>query len=223
MLPKQKYIQITRCNHSGFTLLELAIVLFIVALLTGGVLVPLGQRMNQQYLQNTQAVLEEAKEGLLGYAVLNGHFPCPANDENGIADASLCSASETQEGFIPWSDLGVGRYDGWGNTLRYRVDKVFTTDETTIVSQNFIGSSNLTIYNVVNNKIAGDNNTIVAVVFSVGKNGIADKTNVVGGTNAHYTQDEQNPEAGFDDRLIWISNNVLASRWVMSGRATVTP
>ncbi|ALG67206.1 type II secretion system protein [Beggiatoa leptomitoformis] len=202
-------------KERGFSILELAMVVFIIALLAGSLLIPLSTRINQQYIQNTQKSLEEAKEALLGYAVINGRFPCPALAD-GKANSTLCNS----EGFIPWVELGVGRYDGWGKTLRYRVDKTFMIDEAEIKDKQMKGTSGFTIKTIDNSSLASSD-VIVAILFSTGKNGKADNTNLIGGSNTNYTQDTQNSAQNFDDMLIWISNSMLASRWVMSGR-TIT-
>ena len=67
----------------GFTLLELAVTLFIVTLLLGGVLVPLQTQMEIRKSEETQRLLEQAREALLGYAASYGYFPCPADAASG--------------------------------------------------------------------------------------------------------------------------------------------
>lgn len=55
-----------KCN-CGFTLVELAMVLFIVTLLLGAILPPLATQIQQKQIEQTQAQLDEAKEVLFGY------------------------------------------------------------------------------------------------------------------------------------------------------------
>ncbi len=54
-------------------------VLMIVGLLLGGLIVPLSAQMDQRRATETQKTLEEIKEALTGYAVINGQLPCPAD------------------------------------------------------------------------------------------------------------------------------------------------
>jgi prepilin-type N-terminal cleavage/methylation domain-containing protein len=70
----------TRFTHrnTGFTLVELAMVLFIVSLLIGGLLMPLAAQTEIRGRQETDRALANIREALIGYAVVNGRLPCPA-------------------------------------------------------------------------------------------------------------------------------------------------
>jgi prepilin-type N-terminal cleavage/methylation domain-containing protein len=65
--------------HSGFTLAEMAIVLVIVGLLLGGLIVPLSAQMDARDRSETQKALADAREALIGFAIVNGRLPCPAD------------------------------------------------------------------------------------------------------------------------------------------------
>jgi prepilin-type N-terminal cleavage/methylation domain-containing protein len=77
--------QLTKRSH-GFTLMELAIVLFIVSLLIGGMLMPLSAQHEIRGRQETEKALATIREALIGFAVINGRLPCPAQ-------ASIASAT----------------------------------------------------------------------------------------------------------------------------------
>ncbi len=62
----------------GFSLIELAIVLFIVSLLIGGLLMPLSAQNEIRGRQETDKALANIREALIGFAVVNGRLPCPA-------------------------------------------------------------------------------------------------------------------------------------------------
>ena len=70
-------------HEQGFSLLELAIVLLIVGLLLGGLIMPLGSRMDQQRIDTTRQQLEQIREALTGYALANDALPCPATPASG--------------------------------------------------------------------------------------------------------------------------------------------
>lgn len=53
----------------GFTLIELAIVLVIVTVLIGGLAVPLSAQIQARRIAETNKILEEAKEAIIGYAM----------------------------------------------------------------------------------------------------------------------------------------------------------
>src|SRR5450830_1543922 len=95
-----------RRRQSGFTLVEIAIVLLIVGLMIGGILGPLFSQLEQRRVSDTKRTMEEAREALYGYALRNGYLPCPAiSSINGLEDrtGNLCNK---RYGFLPWATLG---------------------------------------------------------------------------------------------------------------------
>jgi prepilin-type N-terminal cleavage/methylation domain-containing protein len=119
----------------GFTLTELAVVLVIVALLIGGLLMPLAAQDNVRRTQDTQKTLGDVREALLGFAAANGRLPCPAivatnGQESFSAGGSAVngSCSNYYDGFLPAALLGLAPInpngmllDGWGQPIRYAV------------------------------------------------------------------------------------------------------
>jgi prepilin-type N-terminal cleavage/methylation domain-containing protein len=55
--------------QSGFTLIELAIVLVIITILIGGLAVPLSAQIQARRISETRNTLEEARQALVGYAM----------------------------------------------------------------------------------------------------------------------------------------------------------
>lgn len=131
-------------SQVGFTLLELAVAIFIVSLLLGSVLVPLTAQVEQRQAAETQRVMEDIREALLGFAAANGYMPCPdvrtggtAPFNDGIEDPNdgredatatgLCSSiagsapNSSASGNVPWATLGLGMQDSWGNRFTYTV------------------------------------------------------------------------------------------------------
>lgn len=117
-----------RC-HSGFTLVELAVVLLILGLLLGGLLVPLGTQLDQQSIKETQRKLDEIKEALIGFALVNGRLPCPADGATpsggaGSGEESYNSTTgqcDITDGVAPWATLALPETDAWGRRFTYRV------------------------------------------------------------------------------------------------------
>ncbi len=121
----------------GFTLVEMAMVLLIVALLLGGGLSVFSAQIEQQKFKDTQKVLEDAKEALIGFAAANGRLPCPAapalpgagngvESYAGVVGASACT--NPYNGFLPAATLGLPgvdangySLDGWAGRVRYAV------------------------------------------------------------------------------------------------------
>jgi len=123
-----------RPRHAGFTILELALTLAILAVLSVGILVPFVAQVSQRNIANTERILEQAKEALLGYAIVNGRLPCPATDTSKGKESvsnpatGLCTSFF---GYLPAATLGFTpidsegyALDGWGtrlNRIRYAV------------------------------------------------------------------------------------------------------
>ena len=116
-------------RQAGFTLVELAIVILIMGLILGGLAMPLSTQLENGRIRETRDLLSAIDEALLGYALANGHLPCPATPaSNGFA-ATAGGGCTVQHGFVPASTLGlVGPrnddnllLDAWASPLRYSV------------------------------------------------------------------------------------------------------
>jgi prepilin-type N-terminal cleavage/methylation domain-containing protein len=170
----------------GFSLIELAVVLFIIALLLGSILVPLTTQVEQRQVSDTQKILEDIKEALIGHALAKGYVPCPdrtsggagtANDtaNDGVEDYNTATGicfSTTLAGNVPWVTLGVGTSDPWGNRFRYRVHGNYAQRSPAAV---FTLSSltNLTVTATSGGALLTPSSPdgAVAVIISHGKNG----------------------------------------------------
>lgn len=142
--------------HQGFTLTELAVVLFIIALLIGGLLVPLGTQRDLDQRQQTKTVLRDIHDALTGFALANGRLPCPADatiavgaNNAGLEAVSAaggpcaCNTAATDiatvggvacsdtapgsvVGVVPWATLGLPETDVTGGRFTYRVTTRFS-------------------------------------------------------------------------------------------------
>ena len=183
----------------GFTLIELAIVMFIVALLLGGMLLPLSAQQDIRARQETEKVLGEARDALFGYVVVNGRLPCPDTDADG-AENGTPGACTNQDGDFPYQTLGTAQSDGWGYRLRYRVASTFSstitltsTGDITVFTRGDDPASVGTTESKKENLLA----TAPAVILSVGKNGAGGMPQA-GGTRS------SSPAAGTDEYLNFI-------------------
>lgn len=146
-----------RKHDNGFTLIELAMVLFIITLILGTVMTPLSTRLEMAERSKADDMLSDIKESLIGYVLVNGHFPCPdcttatggcalagLTLNNGIEDGkndaedtayeirtlvNTFDKCATVEGNLPWSTLGLPEFDPWENHFIYRVTEEFADDD----------------------------------------------------------------------------------------------
>ena len=125
----------------GFTLIEIAIVLVIVGLLLGGLLMPLAAQVEAQRRTETERTMEQIKEAMIGFALVNGRLPCPADPL--LASGTVNAGSERTPtltcggnvlGVVPWATLGVSETDAWGRRFTYRVTLSFGDSNPTTVT-----------------------------------------------------------------------------------------
>jgi len=235
----------------GFTLVEIAIAIFIITILLGSILVPLTTQVEQRQISNTQNTLQEIKDALMGFAVANGYLPCPdkttaagagtANDGIEDVNAGVCVA--TTEGNVPWVTLGVGISDVWGNRFRYQVTPAFSQrppaaggnfNLSTAADINLCTASGCPV-NTRLTAVSPDG--AVAVIISLGKNGLGAINAITGTANPAPTSADENENvtgpinfvsrtitpagaaAGeFDDIVIWLSSLTLFDAMVAAGK-----
>ncbi len=219
---------------SGFTLVEMAVVLVIVGLLLTGLLVPLGAQLELRRQEETRVALDEAKEALIGYALANNFFPCPDTNAipNGTEGARAANQCVTSVGVLPWQVLGVRAQDAWGRYIRYRVTPAFT-DNAAFFSLATPGGIR------VNSDTGTLTTTAVAVVVSHGPNGFGG-INTTQATPANQmpaptgADELENTDADtiymshtptpvgsaneFDDSVNWVSSSILMNRMVAAGQ-----
>jgi len=119
----------------GFSLVELAVALAIIALLLAGALIPLSSQIDVRNVADTQRSMESIRDAITGFAQANGRLPCPANGTiaagtAGAGTEMLSGASPNTTctntfGVIPWATLGVPEVDGWGRRFSYWVSPIF--------------------------------------------------------------------------------------------------
>lgn len=74
----------------------------------------------------TRDALAQAREALLGYAILHRRLPRPAlSATDGRENPQPCASDAACTGFLPWMTLGLVPGDGWNKLLRYSVSRDF--------------------------------------------------------------------------------------------------
>ena len=232
--------------HSGFTLVEIAIVLVIVGLLIGGMLAPLSAQKEQERRKENQQLLEEAREALIGYAVVNGRLPCPDTDpvnsptsgqENVSVAAGACGPNATANNFypngvlgrLPWVTLGIdAKFDPWGENhfIGYAVNGAFVRNDLALTTIS-AGPGQLDIYAVANCPVGAQPvaTDVPAVIWSSAKNfyfqaptSSADENENVNDDNCFVSRNYNTlANFEFDDQMVWLSRNILFNRMVTAG------
>jgi prepilin-type N-terminal cleavage/methylation domain-containing protein len=107
----------------GFTLIELALVLTIIALMGGVIASAMFSFINTQRAVTTRAKLAAIDAALVSFVAVNRRLPCPANGQ--LNTGTEMSPCQNQFGVVPWVALGLAAQDiedGWNNRISYRID-----------------------------------------------------------------------------------------------------
>jgi len=168
--------------YSGFTLIEIAVVLVIIGIILSGVVGTFTSTMDNSRIRQTQQLLDEVKEALLGFSMINDRLPCPvlAASTDGEEDPLGGGTCSGQHGFVPTKDLGLkGKVsdknillDAWGNPIRYSIDNGSSwefTNPITSVSPPATSFSVNNLNSACSQTLTSD--AVVAIIYSTGKNG----------------------------------------------------
>ena len=129
-------------SSKGFSLVELAVALAIIALLLAGALIPLSTQIDVRNSADTKRSMDSIRDAIIGFAQANGRLPCPANGGTpaGTVDTTtwatpVGAGAEQWDpnnnrcyivfGVVPWTTLGASETDAWGRRLSYRVAPAF--------------------------------------------------------------------------------------------------
>jgi prepilin-type N-terminal cleavage/methylation domain-containing protein len=152
----------------GFTLVELAVVLAIVSFLLGSLMYTLSAQTDQRSIDDTRRRLEQARELILAFAIVNGRLPCPARSNSAggeVRDGATgrCWDGAVEDyygglpggvtgGLLPATTIGFAQVDAsgfaldaWGNRIRYGVAKSVdgTTCAGTFTNPHWVNALNM--------------------------------------------------------------------------------
>lgn len=234
----------------GFTLAELAVVVAIIGLLLATTMFTLSAQVEQRNRSDTQRRIEEAKELLLSFALVNGRLPCPGFASGGESGGGGAACTNSYNGFLPATTIGFQPVDAagfgldaWGNRIRYVVSSAtwsagagrFTTAHATTAWSLSQTPADLVICSQSPAVVAAttcdantsvtNQNVVVAIVFSTGKNGATGGTGMNEARNLDNNQlfvsrppDPADATGGeFDDVMVWIPVGLLYGRMIAAG------
>lgn len=225
----------TRKNlQNGFTLVEMSIVLVIISLLVGGLLTPLSAQKEQEKRVDNVAFLKQARDTLIGFALVNRRLPCPDTNAvnsptSGLENFPCANNPGPPSGRLPWITLGVvGQWDAWGepHRINYVVNGAFTTNITLNSAGAVLNAIDIHTAtgncNTANNLVASN---VPALIWSTAKTDYAaqaparaDEQDNANGDRCYVSRNYNTiNNREFDDQLVWLSDNILFNRMVSAG------
>lgn len=173
-------------QQAGFTLVELAVVVFLVGLLAALGLEALTARVASASISATKKKQETIKDALISYLGRHKRLPCPDTDvtsPDGVDgkesrnEASPYDCKDGYFGILPYATLGLSKstaLDGYENFFSYAVSQQWTLTYGSIeappaTTNNAGNAFNVGIQGTI---IVKDNSTPAAVfIISHGRNG----------------------------------------------------
>jgi type II secretory pathway pseudopilin PulG len=227
----------------GFVLLEVAIALSVLGVITYMAMPLLGKIQQWQQVRLTTAHQEKIVESLAGYVLSNKRLPCPALTSNGEAQ-STCT-NDTKVGFVPYKTLGIDEKtakDGNHHWMTYAVQpslassriSCISTDPSLAIDPKTVfcktpSDGNLAIQSANNQPCILAPDFVAVVLIAHGSSGgygldngsiqPVDSTDVDKVRNAArlgvFTTKTQSRSTGaaFDDTLLYVSRNNLMAQW----------
>jgi prepilin-type N-terminal cleavage/methylation domain-containing protein len=223
---------------AGFTLTELAVVLVIIALLMGGLLIPLSTQQEIEKRRRTEQQLLQIREALISFAIIHGRLPCPDSSASPLSanygQENDCTPSA--EAALPWRTLGLPEHDAWGQPWtdasaprlgywRYRIERgyavsanlknlILKTGTDCSLSSSPFPADCLDIVNNAGQALSAGRERPIAIVYSAGANQQADERNAV--YDSVYQADT--PTTTFDDQVVWLNRAPILNPLIGTGK-----
>jgi type II secretory pathway pseudopilin PulG len=190
---------------------------------------------NQRVAREREAMqtLAEAQQALIGFAIVHGRLPRPAQSAaSGVELSTPCDSEQQCTGFVPWATLSLRPAYARGQPLRYSVTPAFAVDGATLstaVATKTISSRDggRLVYRRGDAHCARTAQCLPAVLIASGKfqgapGGEGSDQAINARASVHfiqrsYTDDERVAGAAFDDILAWVPYTDLRLRLVSAG------
>lgn len=224
----------------GFTLLEMALVLFVMSILLAGMVSPLVSARDRLNRALTQQQLQRIESALIGHLLAQGRLPCAASRDSGGLEQASASGCERYAGFLPAATLGVMGstdpngllLDPWHRPFHYRISAADSDADgasdyavaggVSLQTPQLIRADNRVMQAVDGDcgSVAIRADAIVAVVVSEGK------------TAARSEAERENTDAdaifvsrltsdadgcAFDDQMVWLTENRVLTVLLQAG------
>lgn len=112
-------------RQTGFTLIEMAIVIAIIGIVLGGLLKGFSAVRESSQLKQDQYKLNDIKIALLSYVAVNGYLPCPDTDlpADGLENRQIEGFCNANSGTLPYADLTTHSTNSYGHNFSYHVNR----------------------------------------------------------------------------------------------------
>jgi len=190
-----------QARGSGFTLLELTVVLMIIAVIVGGAITLTSVALQNVAATTTKSKLKTLQESLFNYRIAYNRLPCPANSgyamteayygvealyiggycSGGTPSADTVQAPGAEIGMVPVRTLGLpddAAIDGWGRRINYAIPREYAAENGFDAIDADDTTERLIITNNDSNSALA--NTGAYVLVSHGKNGHGARAGSVG-------------------------------------------
>lgn len=202
-----------RVDQSGFTLLEIAIVMVIIGLLAGGGVSLMRMLTERKARTETLTYLKDAQTALIAHAERTGRLPWADSDGDGLENNGVTA------GTLPYRALQAAPTDAYKRTLRYALNANLGTNRA--ISCSALRSGLTTAPQVVDADGSGAAFPIAAILISAGPMDADSDGNVFDDLAAGTHQGDNTdgnpnylrhpPVAGFDDLVVYLGGNELYS------------
>lgn len=193
----------------GFSLIELAISLAIIAIIMAIGFASLRTTSQQSSLRSTREKMAEINSAMQAFAQVNRRLPCPDvspdADADGIGDDGEEDACTSTRGGVPWKTLGLeNAQDGWDRPIHYLATAAFLSSDFKLSSPGNIAISD------------GSNtlNTPSSVAFALWSEG-PDRSNASSAETGNRILSGNSPLN--DDLITWSSRFTLTGKVLDAG------
>ncbi|KQQ40313.1 hypothetical protein ASF61_05950 [Duganella sp. Leaf126] len=241
--PRRPFL--ARQRGAALLLLLLVLGLGAASVLIGMFSQPKGDLRRQAL---TRAALADAREALIGYAVVHRRLPRPAVSAlDGRERNQPCADDAACTGLLPWITLGITPGDGWNKLLRYSVSPEFANGNLerapeatkTLVDRSDDGSM---FYRVGSADCVVDDRCAPAVILSSGRQLGTSLAGIEQAAAATDNRDEQanqeavrdfmaraatddarSPGGSFSNELGWVPLRLIRDRLRATAPVTKSP
>lgn len=201
-------------DQKGFTLLEVAIVMIIIGVLTGGGITLMRILTERKARNATVTYLQQTRSALISFNVINGRLPFADTDGDGIENSGATN------GTLPYQTLQMPPSDPYKRFLRYEVNANLITGRASTCNALRTGLSGSP--SVVDADGVGTAFNVAAVVSSAGPMNADGSGNAFDALTSGTHQGNNDtgtpnylrhpPVAAFDDLTIYIGGHELAAQ-----------